>query len=50
MCPEKKIIEFDNCIVTVTVRRKKPLKADNENLPYDFWSEELKELFDKYDK
>jgi hypothetical protein len=50
MRPEKKIIELEDCIVTVTVRPKKPPKADNENLPYDFWSDELKEFLDRYDK
>jgi hypothetical protein len=50
MRPEKKIIELEHCIVTITVRTKNPPKADNENLPYDFWSDELKELLDRYDK
>lgn len=50
MKPEKKVLEFDDCIVTVTVRPKKRPKADNDDLPYDFWSDELKEFLDKYDK
>jgi len=50
MRTEKKIIETDDCVVTVIVRRKKPPKPDNDNLPYDHWSEEMKDLLDKYDK
>jgi hypothetical protein len=53
LCPmrtEKKIIEFADYIVTVIVRPKKPPKAANDNGPYDHWSEELKDLFDLYDK
>jgi hypothetical protein len=47
---EKKIIELEDCIVTVSVRPKKPPKAHNDNLPYDFWTDELKEFLDRYDK
>jgi hypothetical protein len=50
MKADKKILEFDDCIVTVTVRAKKSPKAHNDNLPYDFWSEELKDFLDRYDK
>jgi hypothetical protein len=50
MRAEKKVIEFADYIVTVTVRPKKPPKAENDNLPYDFWSDEIKELYDCYDK
>jgi hypothetical protein len=50
MKPEKKIIEMEDCIVTITVRPKKPAKADNDNLPYDFWTDEMKEFLDRYDK
>jgi hypothetical protein len=50
MRPEKKIIELEDCIVTLTVRPKKLPKAENDNLPYDFWSDELKEFLDRYDK
>ena len=50
MKPEKKIIVLEDHIVTVTVRPKKPPKPDNDNLPYDFWSDELKEFLDRYDK
>jgi hypothetical protein len=50
MKADKKAFEFDDCIVMVTVRSKKPPKADNDNLTYDFWSDELKEFLDRYDK
>jgi hypothetical protein len=52
VCPmrtEKKIIEFADYIMTIIVRPKKPPKENNDNEPYDFWSEELKELYDRYD-
>lgn len=47
---EKKVLEFEDYIVTVTVRAKTPPKADNDNLPFDFWSDELREFLDRYDK
>jgi len=50
MKAEKKVLEFKDYIVTVTVRAKKPPKPDNDNLPIDFWSDELKEFLDRYDK
>lgn len=50
MKAEKKVLEFEDHIVTVTVRPKKPPKANNDNLPLDFWSDEMKEFLDKYDK
>jgi hypothetical protein len=50
MLTEKKIIEFADCTVTVIVRHKRPPKSVNDNEKYDFWSDELKELFDRYDK
>jgi hypothetical protein len=48
--PEKKTFELGDCIVAVTVRQKKPPKPDNDNLPYDFWGDEMKEFLDRYDK
>jgi len=47
---ERKIIEFSDFIITVVVRPKNPPKADNDNDLYDFWNEELKDLYDDYDK
>jgi hypothetical protein len=47
---ERKVIELCDFIVTIVVRPKNPPKADNDNEPYDFWNEELKDLYDKYDK
>jgi hypothetical protein len=49
MHTEKKVIELLDLIVTLIVRPKKPPKPDNDNVPYDHWSEELKELLDDYD-
>jgi hypothetical protein len=52
-CPmkvEKKIIELEDFIVTISVRPKNVPKPDNDNLPYDFWSDELKEFLERYDK
>jgi hypothetical protein len=37
-------------IVTIVVRPKHPPKADNDNEPYDHEAEELKELYDDYNK
>jgi hypothetical protein len=50
MRTEKKIIEFADYIVTIIVRQKKPPAADNDNEFYEFWNEELKDLYDRYDK
>jgi len=50
MRTEKKVIEFADCIVTVIVRPKKPPAVNNDNEPYDFWNEELQELYNSYDK
>jgi hypothetical protein len=50
MKADKKVLEFDDYIVTVTVRSKKPMPANNDNLPFDFWSDEMKEFLDRYDK
>ena len=50
MKSEKKVIEFEDFVITLTVRPKKRPKPDNDNAPYDHWSEELKEFFDRYDK
>jgi hypothetical protein len=47
---ERKIIELCDFIVTIIVRPKNPPRADNDDQPYDFWNEELKELYDDYDK
>ena len=47
---ERKIIELGDFIMTVIIRPRNPPKADNNNEPYDFWNEELKELYDDYDK
>lgn len=47
---EKKVVEFEDCIVTISVRLKSPPEADNDNLPYDFWGDELKEFLERYDK
>jgi hypothetical protein len=49
MRSEKKFIEFENFIITLVVRPKKPPKHDNDNVPYDHWSEEFKELLEDYD-
>jgi hypothetical protein len=46
---ERKIIELTDFIVTIVVRPKNPPKVDNDNEPYHFWNEELKELYDDYD-
>jgi hypothetical protein len=50
MRTEKKVIEFADYMVTIIVRPKKPPAADNDNQHYDFWNDELKELYDRYDK
>ena len=50
MRTEKKVIEFDDYIMTIIVRPKMPPKANNDNTDYDFWSDELKDLYDRYDK
>ena len=50
MKADKKVFEFDDFIVTMTIRRKKTPKADNDNLPFDFWTDEMKEFLDLYDK
>ena len=49
---ERKVIELSDFIITVVVRPKRPPKADNDNInePYDHSAEELKELYDDYDK
>lgn len=47
---EKRIVEFEDYIVTISVRLKNPPKADNDDLPYDFWSDEMKEFLERYDK
>ena len=51
MRTEKRVIEFADCIMTIIVRQKqKPPPASNDNESYEFWSDELKELYDRYDK
>jgi hypothetical protein len=51
MRTEKKIVlELPDYYVTISFRPKNPPKADNDNVVYDFRGEDLKELFDKYDK
>lgn len=50
MRTEKKVIEFADYVMTIIVRPKEPPKASNDNIGYDFWSDELKELYDRYDK
>ena len=50
MKAEKKVLEFDDYIVTVTVRPKKAPKANNDNLHFDFWTDEMREFLDRYDK
>jgi hypothetical protein len=50
MRSEKKVIEIFDLIITLIVRSKKSPEPDNDNLEYDHWSEELKELYDRYDK
>jgi hypothetical protein len=47
---ERKVIELCDFIVTIVVRPKHPPKADNDNEPYDHEAEELKELYDDYNK
>jgi hypothetical protein len=47
MRTEKKIIEFE---MTIIVRWRTPPRAKNDNLPHDYWTEELKDLYDRYDK
>jgi hypothetical protein len=47
---QKRVIEFEDFVVTIVVRSKDVPKPDNENVPYDHWSEELKEFLAKYDK
>jgi hypothetical protein len=50
MRTEKKIIEFADYVVMIIVLPKNPARAHDDNEPYDFWSDELKELYDRYDK
>jgi hypothetical protein len=51
MRTEKKIIEFADYTMTIIVREKpKRPPASNDNERYEFWSDELKELYDRYDK
>jgi hypothetical protein len=54
MLSDKKIIEFFDYIITITIRRKKQ-KAANDNKPYvgelyDNEREELQDFLDLYDK
>jgi hypothetical protein len=51
MRTEKKIVlELPDYFVTISLRPKSPPKPHNDNLEYDFWGDELKELYDRYDK
>ncbi|MGT2500437.1 hypothetical protein ACVOMS_05630 [Bradyrhizobium guangxiense] len=50
MKPNRKTLEFDDFVVTIIVEPKGPPKPHNENVRYEHWNEELKDLFDKYDK
>jgi hypothetical protein len=51
MRTEKKIVlELLDYFVTINFRPKNPPRANNDNARYDFWSDELKELFEKYEK
>jgi hypothetical protein len=51
MRTEKKIIlELPDYFVTISFRPKNPPSASNDNTRYDFWSDDLQELIDKYDK
>jgi hypothetical protein len=34
---------------TLDVPANKPITASNDKEPHDFWSDELKELYDRYD-
>ena len=43
-------LELPNYYVTISFRPKGPPKAGNDNKKFDFWSEELQELYDRYDK
>lgn len=51
MRTEKKIVlELPDYFVTISFRPKNPPTPNNDNLEYDFWGDELKELYDRYDK
>ena len=49
MRTEKKVLEFNDCTVTITVRQKTPPAADRNNDVYEFWNEELRDLYDLYE-
>ena len=42
---EKKVLEFNDCTVTITVRQKTPPAVDRNNDVYEFWNEELRDLY-----
>jgi hypothetical protein len=51
MRTEKKVvIEFADFEMTIIMRPKKPPAASNDNEPCELWNDELKELYDRYDK
>jgi hypothetical protein len=51
MRTERKIVlELPDYFVTISFRPKNPPKPNNDNARYDFWSDEVKELYDRYDK
>ena len=49
MRTEKKVLEFNDCTVTITVRQKTPPAADRNNDVYEFWNEELRDLYGLYE-
>lgn len=51
MRTEKKIVlELVDYFVTISFRPKTPPKPNNDNVEYDFWSDEMKEFYERYDK
>ena len=48
--PEFRGMLVDGFEMTIIMRPKKPPAASNDNEPCELWNDELKELYDRYDK
>jgi hypothetical protein len=50
MRTEKKIVlDLPDYFMTISLRPKNPPTPHNNNLKYNFWADELKEWYDRYE-